>query len=82
MRTIIAQGDTATEKRFMEPVTQLATLSTGVVKNVQASEVETLTGLLLDGRPVRTGTAIYTLSAGLDGEYKADGRRASFDEIV
>ncbi len=39
---------------------------------MQESEVETLTGLLLDGRPVRTGTAIYTLSIGLDGEYKVN----------
>ncbi|MFC1975148.1 hypothetical protein ACFLXQ_01965 [Chloroflexota bacterium] len=29
----------------------------GVVKNVQEAEVETLIGLLLDGRPVYTGTA-------------------------
>ncbi|MCP4610085.1 MAG: hypothetical protein GY845_15360 [Planctomycetes bacterium] len=36
------------------------------------SEVETLIILLLDGRPVRTGTAIYTLSIGLDGEYRGN----------
>ncbi len=77
-RPRIARGDTATEERFVELVTQRTTLSAGVVKNVQESEVETLIGLLLDGRPVRTGTAIYTLSVGLDGEYrynvKADKR--------
>ena len=58
----------------MELVTQRTTLSAGVVKNVQESEVETLIGLLLDGRPVRTGTAIYTLSIGLDGVYKVNVR--------
>ena len=58
----------------MELVTQRTTLSTGIVKNVQESEVETLIGLLLDGRPVRTGTAIYTLSIGLDGSYKVNVR--------
>ena len=45
---------------------------------MQESEVETLTVLLLDGRPVRTGAAIYTLNIGLDGEYedtKADRRK-------
>ncbi len=45
---------------------------------MQESEVETLTSLLLDGRPVRTGSAIYTLNVDLDGEYrynvKADKR--------
>ncbi len=39
---------------------------------MQESEVETLTVLLLDGRPVRTGAAIYTLNIGLNGEYEAD----------
>ncbi len=33
---------------------------------MQESEVETLTGLLLDGRSVRTGTAIYTVNVKAD----------------
>ena len=77
-RPRIDQGDAASDERYMELVTQRTTLSSGVVKNVQESEVETLIGLLLDGRPVHTGIAIYTLSIGLDGKYevnvKADKR--------
>src|SRR5215208_8225651 len=46
-------------KRFMELITQRTTLSTGVVKNVQESEVETLIGLLKEGRSVHTGIAIF-----------------------
>ena len=60
-------ADTATEARFMELITQRTTLSPGVVKNVQESEVEVLIGLLLDGRPVHTGIAIYTPSIDTDG---------------
>jgi hypothetical protein len=47
-------------RRFMELITQRTTLSTGVVKNVQESEVETLISLLKEGRPVHTGVAIFT----------------------
>jgi len=47
-------------QRFMELITHRTTLSTGVVKNVQESEVETLIGLLREGRPVHTGVAIFT----------------------
>lgn len=47
-------------QRFMELITQRTTLSAGVVKNVQESEVETLIGLLKEGRPVHTGVAIFT----------------------
>ena len=47
-------------QRFMELITHRTTLSTGVVKNVQESEVETLIGLLKEGRPVHTGVAIFT----------------------
>jgi len=47
-------------RRFMELITYRTTLSTGVVKNVQESEVETLIGLLMEGRPVHTGVAIFT----------------------
>ena len=46
-------------KRFMELITQRTTLSAGVVKNVQESEVETLIGLLKEGRSVHTGVAIF-----------------------
>jgi hypothetical protein len=60
-------GDPATAQRYMELVTQRTTLSPGVVKNVQESEVEALISLLLDGRPVHTGTTIYTPSIDLDG---------------
>ena len=51
--------DATTKNRCMEPVTQRTTLYTGTVENVQENEIETLTGLLLDGRPVHTGAAIY-----------------------
>jgi hypothetical protein len=60
-------GNVAREERFMELITNRTTLSAGVVKNVQEAEVETLIGLLLDGRPVHTGTAIYTPSIDLSG---------------
>ena len=77
-RPRINQGKAARQERFMESVTQRTTLSSGVVKNVQDSEIESLIVLLLDGRPVHTGSAIYTLSIGLDGRYevnvKADKR--------
>jgi len=68
-RPRIVWGEPAGEERFMELITQRTTLSTGVVKNVQESRVETLIGLLLEGRRVRTGGAIYSLSIGLDGKY-------------
>ena len=59
--------DAADPDRFMGLITQRTTLSTGVVKNVQESEVETLTGLLKEGRPVHTGVAIFTPSIDLEG---------------
>ena len=43
----------------MELITERTTLSAGVVKNVQGSEVETLTRLLKEGRSVYTGIAIF-----------------------
>ena len=52
-------GDPADSKRYMELITQRTTLSAGVVKNVQESEVETLIGLLREGRSVHTGIAIF-----------------------
>ena len=54
--------------RFMELITQRTTLSSGVVKNVQESEVETLIGLLREGRPVHTGVAIFTPTIDLEGK--------------
>jgi len=68
-RPRIVHSDTAGEDRYMELVTQRTTLSKGVVRNVQESRIETLTGLLLDGRRVRTGGSTYYLSIGLDGTY-------------
>ncbi len=62
-------GDAASEERFMELITNRTTLSPGVVKNVQESQVETLIGLLLDGRPVHTGIAIYKPVIDLNGEF-------------
>lgn len=67
-RPRIVLGDPATEERYIELVTLRTTLSPGVVKNVQESEVETLIGLLLDGRPVHTGISIYTPNIDLDGD--------------
>ena len=52
----------------MQLITNRTTLSSGVVKNVQESEVETLIGLLLEGRPVHTGIAIFTPSIDLNGD--------------
>jgi hypothetical protein len=59
--------EAADEERFMQLITQRTTLSPGVVKNVQESEVETLIGLLLEGRPVHTGIAIFIPSIDLEG---------------
>jgi hypothetical protein len=60
--------DAAEPQRFMELITQRTTLSAGVVKNVQESEVETLIGLLKEGRPVHTGVAIFRPSIDLEGK--------------
>ena len=68
---LIEAADTA---RFMELITQRTTLSSGVVKNVQESEVETLIGLLKEGRPVHTGVAIFTPSVNLDGSFDINVR--------
>ena len=57
----------ASPEYFMELVTRRTTLSPGVVKNVQESEIETLASLLLEGQPVRTGAVTYTPTVGLDG---------------
>ena len=51
--------EAANPRRFMDLITQRTTLSAGVVKNVQESEVETLIGLLKEGRSVHTGIAVF-----------------------
>lgn len=65
---------TASTERFMELITQRTTLSKGVVRNVQESEIETLTGLLLEGRSVHAGIATYSPSINLDGEFTVNVR--------
>jgi hypothetical protein len=67
-RPRIQMMEAADQNRFMALITSRMTLSPGVVKNVQESEVETLIGLLLEGRPVHTGIAIFTPSIDLDGD--------------
>src|SRR5687768_8454043 len=59
--------DAANAQRFMQMLTHRTTLSAGVVKNVQESEVETLISLLNEGRPVHTGVAIFTPSIDIRG---------------
>jgi hypothetical protein len=68
-RPRIVQGKAADEKRYMRSVTKRTTLSSGVVRNVQDSRKESLTELLLDGRPVHTGGAIYKLDISVDGTF-------------
>ena len=51
--------EAADPKRFMRLITKRTTLSEGVVKNVQESEVDTLIDLLQEGRSVHTGVAIF-----------------------
>jgi hypothetical protein len=64
----------AEPQRFMELLTKRTTLSAGVVKNVQESEIETLIGLLQEGRPVHTGVAIFTPSIDLEGNLNINVR--------
>ncbi len=66
--------EAAEPQRFMELITQRTTLSTGVVRNVQESEVETLIGLLKEGRPVHTGVAIFRPSIDLEGKISVSVR--------
>jgi hypothetical protein len=66
--------DAVDSNRFMELITQRTTLSTGVVKNVQENEAETLTGLLKEGRPVHTGIAIFTPTIDLEGNLSVSVR--------
>jgi hypothetical protein len=67
-RPRIKKMEAANQDRFMDLITSRTTLSPGVVKNVQESEVETLIGLLLEGRLVHTGIARFTPSIDLDGD--------------
>jgi hypothetical protein len=66
--------DAANPRRFMELITQRTTLSAGVVKNVQESEVETLIGLLREGRSVHTGVAIFRPTIDADGNLSVSVR--------
>ncbi len=73
-RPRVEQGKPVSEEQYLELVTKRTTLSTGVVKNVQESEIETIIGLLREGRPVHTGVIVYTVDIGLDGEYNVHAR--------
>ncbi|HSL44680.1 MAG TPA: hypothetical protein VK897_14685 [Anaerolineales bacterium] len=59
LQAVVAYGpkielmDAADPQRYMELLTQRTTLSAGVIKNMQESEIETLIGLLKEGRPGR-----------------------------
>lgn len=66
--------DAADPQRYMDLITQRTTLSAGVVKNVQESEVETLTSLLKEGRPVHSGIAIFTPTIDLEGNLSVSVR--------
>jgi hypothetical protein len=57
----------ATVKHFMRLLTKRTTLSEGVVRNVQECEVDLLIDLLLEGRPVHTGVAVFTPSIDSQG---------------
>jgi hypothetical protein len=70
----ILLGTSARIERFLELITQRTTLSTGVVKNVQETEIETLIGLLRQGQSVHTGTAIYTPNLRLNGKFDVSVR--------
>jgi hypothetical protein len=64
----------ADPQQFMEMITRRTTLSAGVVRNVQESEIETLIDLLREGRPVHTGIAIFTPSIDLEGNLNINVR--------
>ena len=64
----------AAPQSFMKFLTKRTTLSSGVVKNVQESEVEALIDLLGEGRPVHTGVAIFTPSLDRHGNVKVNVR--------
>jgi hypothetical protein len=64
----------ADPEEFMESITQRTTLSEGVVKNVQSSEVETLVAMLKRGQPVHTGVAIFTPTVDAQGNLNVNVR--------
>jgi hypothetical protein len=64
----------ADPEEFMESITQRTTLSEGVVKNVQSSEVETLVAMLKRGQPVHTGVAIFTPTVDAQGNLSVSVR--------
>ena len=66
--------EAADPRRFMEIITQRTTLSAGVVKNVQESEVETLISLLKEGRSVHTGIAIFRPTIDAQGNLSVNVR--------
>ena len=80
LQAVVAYGpkielmDAAEPQRFMEMLTHRTTLSAGVVRNVQESEVEALIDLLQEGRPVHTGIAIFTPSVDLEGNLNINVR--------
>ena len=50
-RPRVKQGKPTDQDRYMQLLTQRTTLSAGVVKNVQESEIETIIGLLTSPKP-------------------------------
>jgi hypothetical protein len=80
LQAVVAYGpkidlmEAAEPQRFMELITRRTTLSAGVVKNVQETEVETLISLLKEGRPVHTGIAIFSPSIDLKGNININVR--------
>ena len=59
---------------FMEMITEGSTLSEGVVKNMQESEVKTLIKMLKRGQPVHTGVAIFTPTIDSQGKLSVNVR--------
>jgi hypothetical protein len=59
-------------ERFIGSLILRSTLSKGVVLSVQESEVEMLINLLIEGRPVHTGFAIFTPAMDLQGNIKVN----------
>jgi hypothetical protein len=64
----------ADSEDFMHSITRRTTLSSGVVKNVQECEVETLIEMLTDARPVHSGVAIFTPTIDAQGYVKVSVR--------
>jgi hypothetical protein len=69
-RPRIVRDTPAGSERYVDLTAARTTLSPGVIKNVQEAEVETLVGLLAEGRTVYTGTATYSPSIDLDGRIR------------